>query len=445
MLVHRGALLRTLGASFLGLPSFSPHSGLGFGLPLEDSPGRACPFGEGGDVSTPEEEEDMRRQRVTLKEIARRLGISDMTVSRALSADPRVSDRVAEKTRKRVESMATEMGYTPNLLARSFATGKTGTLGLLTFKIYRETFGSQADQILRAAKRQNYQILVSLAADRFSEASLDDQIEQIKELIARGVEGLLINTRGEEDESERILNTVKGRVPVVTFGHPTTQDLSGVVLDDTASFAEITAHLIRLGHQRIGFIGSDWNRSRVGSAKGRGYFQAMQEHGLTPERLPGNPLIRFGLSAGPDGPRPVHGLCLPERLPSHRTLSRVAGGGASHPRGRGRGGSRRSGCGGVFLARPDHAADAVRGDRPGGARPHAGAAAGGRYLPPSYLEIPSDRARILRGECLRGRSPQDIARLATTSRDLPLDPRPKDRPVRVEARTPDRSPSRAGS
>ena len=240
----------------------------------------------------------MRKKQVTIKDIARRLGISHMTVSRALSPNPMVSALVAEKTRKRVERMVTEMGYTPNLLARAFVTGRTGTLGLLAFKIYRETFGSQADQILRAADRQNYQILVSLAANRFSAASLDDQIRQIKKLMARGVDGLLINTRGEEDESERILNTVQDRVPVVTFGHPTTQDLSGVVLDDTASSAEVTAHLIRLGHQRIGFIGSDWNQNRVGSAKGRGYFQAMQEHSLTPERLPATPLIRSGYQLG---------------------------------------------------------------------------------------------------------------------------------------------------
>ena len=226
----------------------------------------------------------MRKKQVTLGDIARRLGISHMTVSRALSPDPEVSALVAEKTRKRVESMATEMGYTPNLLARAFATGRTGILGLLTFQ-HRETVARQSDQILRAADQQDYQVLMSLGAHRGSLASLDDQVRQIKQMMAWGVDGLLINTRGEEDESERILKTAEGRVPAVTFGHPTTQGLSGVVLDDTTSFAEATAHLIRQGHERIGFIGSDWKRNRVGSAKGRGYFQAMQEHGLTPQHL----------------------------------------------------------------------------------------------------------------------------------------------------------------
>lgn len=239
----------------------------------------------------------MSKKRVSTRDIAQRLGISHMTVSRALSADTEVSALVTEKTRKRVERAATEMGYMPNLLARAFLTGRSGTLALLTFRIYRETFGSQADQILRAANGHDYQILLSLAAERF-ESSLDDQAELIKEMIGRGVDGLLINTRGERTESERILETVQGRVPVVTFVHPTSPELSAVELDDTASFAEITAHLIRLGHERIGFIGSDWNRNRVGSAKGRGYFRAMQKHGLPPERLQARPIVQSGYQLG---------------------------------------------------------------------------------------------------------------------------------------------------
>ena len=75
-------------------------------------------------------------------------------------------------------------------------------------------------------------------------------------------------------------------MPVVTF-HDPTPNLSGVVLDDTTGFFKATEHLIRLGHERIGFIGSDWNKSVVGSAKARGYLLAMQKHGLIPKRIPG--------------------------------------------------------------------------------------------------------------------------------------------------------------
>ena len=81
------------------------------------------------------------------------------------------------------------------------------------------------------------------------------------------------------------MNAVRGRVPVVTF-HSPTQNLSGVVLDETASYYEATEHLIRLGHERIGFIGTGWGTNHIGSAKAKGYLLAMHKHGLTPKRIP---------------------------------------------------------------------------------------------------------------------------------------------------------------
>ena len=243
----------------------------------------------------------MKQKQATIKDIARRLGISHSTVSRALSRNPEVLSLVKEATRKRVEQAAAEMDYSPNLMAQGFVTGRTGTLGLLTFQINREMVGSQANCILRAADRRDFQILMSLAAQRFSGESLDDQVRQIRQMVSRGIDGLLIHTRGDQAESERIANAVKDRVPVVTFHQPTGEDLSGVVLDETACFLEVTEHLIRLGHQRIGFVGSDWNRNRLGSAKARGYLQAMEAHGLTPGRIPPRSLVESGYRLGSFG------------------------------------------------------------------------------------------------------------------------------------------------
>ena len=227
----------------------------------------------------------MKKKQITIRDIARQLGISHSTVSRALSENPKESALVTEKTRKRVEQKAAEMDYRPNLMARGISTGKTGTLGLLTYQISQEPSGRQADQILRAADRQSYQIVMSLAPNRLHMARLDDQTKHIKQLLSRGIDGLLIHTRGDTEESERILNAVGERVPVVTFHNPT-PNLSGVVLDETKGFFEATEHLIRLGHERIGFIGTDWNSTNVGSAKAKGYLLVMQNHGLTPKRIP---------------------------------------------------------------------------------------------------------------------------------------------------------------
>ena len=227
----------------------------------------------------------MKKKQATIKDIARELKISHSTVSRALSEDLKVSALVAEKTRKRVQKVAAELDYSPNLMAQGFVTGRTATLGLLTYQIFREMFGRQTDRILWAADKQKYHILMGMAPNRLQELPLEDQTLQIRQLLSRGIDGLFIHTRGDRGESERILNAVRGRMPVVTFTHPT-QDLSGVVLEEITSFCEATEHLIRLGHKRIGFIGTDWNKDFVGSAKGKGYLLAMQKHGLTPQRIP---------------------------------------------------------------------------------------------------------------------------------------------------------------
>ena len=227
----------------------------------------------------------MRKKQVTIKDIARRLGISHATVSRALSQDPTVSVLVTEKTRKRVQRMVAEMGYTPNLMAKGFVTGRTGMLGLLTYQISRETNGSQTEQILRTAAGQGYQVLISMAVRRAPSTPLEDQALQIGELIARGVDGLLIHTRGDKEEVHRIQTTVRERVPVVTFHYPT-PNLSGVALDLEGDFLKATEHLIGLGHERIGFIGPDWEEDSPVSAKARGYLQAMTQHRLPHEFLP---------------------------------------------------------------------------------------------------------------------------------------------------------------
>ena len=156
------------------------------------------------------------------------------------------------------------------------------TLGLLTYQISRETFGRQTNQILRAAYEQNYQVVISIVPSRTARDPLDDQTRQIKQLLSQGIDGLLIHTRGDTRESERIVNTVRGRVPVVTFNRPTAIR-SGVVLDDAANYYEATNHLIHLGHERIGFVGPDWNGAIPVLAKGKGYSLAMQKHDLVHE------------------------------------------------------------------------------------------------------------------------------------------------------------------
>ncbi len=224
----------------------------------------------------------MRKKQVTIKDIGKKLGVSHSTISRALSRDK--SYMVSEETRRIVKQTAEEMNYRPNLLAKGFATGKTGTLGLLAFESYQEPFGTQMDCFIKAADEHNYRLLVGMSTELNSRLPAVDQVSQIGQFISRGIDGLLVQTIGDADESDRIRRAVDGRVPVVTFPNPAL-DYCGVVLDHVAGFYRATTHLIEMGHERIGFLGDNRDESGEDSSRGRGYHQAMIEHGLTPSSL----------------------------------------------------------------------------------------------------------------------------------------------------------------
>ena len=233
----------------------------------------------------------MRKKRVTIKDIAKTLGVSHTTVSRALSRNK--SHMVSEETRRRVEQVAEEFSYRPNLLAKGFATGRTGTLGLLASESCQDQAGTQIESFLRAADERNYRLLVGMSAEWGSSAPASgqatqmasDQAAQMEQFISSGIDGLLVQTMGDVGESERIQAAVDDRVPVVTFHYPA-PGFPGVVLDYAAGFQRATEHLIALGHRRIGFLGENWEGRGHDAARGRGYFKAMTEHGLHPVCLP---------------------------------------------------------------------------------------------------------------------------------------------------------------
>ena len=227
----------------------------------------------------------MAKRRATIKDIARELNLSDATVSRALSTNPRVSKLVLENTRKLVLEKAEELNYSPNLLALGFVTGKTRTLGLLTHHASPETFGFQTNHVLRTAKQHDYEVIIGLPSGGFP-ASVENQARDLRKLVDRGIDGLFVAMRGAEGESQTLLSALGESLPVVTLNY-SIPNMCAVVRDMEASFSEATEHLIRLGHERIGFVGSEWESNHWGSDKGMGYLQAMQKHGLSPHRVAG--------------------------------------------------------------------------------------------------------------------------------------------------------------
>ena len=177
------------------------------------------------------------------------------------------------------------MEYSPNLMAQTFVKGTEGVLGLLTNRIGPEITGRQINHLVRTAGRHGYQVLVAAASGRTASTLESERLDQLMQLASRDVDGILIQTVGDEAESGRIVHAVPGSLPVATFGYAA-NDMTGVSLDLSSGIQEVTEHLIGLGHERICFLGEDGIRADGLPALGAGYRNAMHRYGLAPRIAP---------------------------------------------------------------------------------------------------------------------------------------------------------------
>jgi LacI family transcriptional regulator len=185
---------------------------------------------------------------VTLKDIARQVGVSVTTVSRALGG----YDDVAEGTRRRVLQAAREMGYRPNIIAQSLQRRRTNTLGFIIPiagpRVSDPFFSEVLTGIGDEAAEHEFDLLVFTGAPGAQEREAYERI-----VGSRRVDGLLVvRTRCHD---ERIIYLVESEFPFVAYGRSDLDlDFPYVDVDGTKGLDEATQYLIDLGHRHIAYI-----------------------------------------------------------------------------------------------------------------------------------------------------------------------------------------------
>lgn len=205
---------------------------------------------------------------VTIKDIAARAQVSYSTVSRALAGHPDIN----HQTRERIKKYASELGYTPNALAKGLVTKSTKTLGLVLPDIANPFFTSVAQGIEDAAHRHGYQVfLCNTNWEQEREAAY------LKRLYGNRVDGIVIAPAS--DVIEHIMD-MNSKVPVVFAAYkPKDYVCSYVVTDNFKSAFIAVEYLIKLGHRRIAYIGGKKDDS-TNIERFNGYVHALNEHGL---------------------------------------------------------------------------------------------------------------------------------------------------------------------
>lgn len=223
-----------------------------------------------------------------MKDIAEKLGVSVVTVSKALRGFPGPS----EETRARVLALAKEMNYGPNLAARALVSGRTYSVGLVIPDLAHPFFAQIAKSISAVLHARGYSLIVAS-----SEEDPETEKKAIQQLVARSVDGLLIaSTQGSP---ESLAMVAEQQIPYVLVDRKFDGlGASFVGVDDVQVGALATEHLIEMGCERIAHIG----RGRLSSALGRreGYEQTLSRNGL--------PLYQEYLVVEEHVQQPAHGV-----------------------------------------------------------------------------------------------------------------------------------------
>lgn len=210
--------------------------------------------------------------KVTLKEIAREVGLSPSAVSLVLNGRP---CRISEENRRRIKEAAARLRYVPNQIARSLVTQRSRTFGLIVPNIESRFFSSLAKNLEVRCREHGY-VLFILNSD----VSSEHEDELVRLLINRGVDGLFLVTAHELDADARLVESLSTLpVPLVMVD----RFIDAVPCDRVRFDSELggylaTRRLIEAGHARIACLVN--TSSHTGRARLAGYRRALGERGI---------------------------------------------------------------------------------------------------------------------------------------------------------------------
>lgn len=223
---------------------------------------------------------------VRLKDIAEELGVSIVTVSKALRDRPDVAKETREKILERVK----RLNYRPNLAARSLVTGRSLLVGLIVPDLIHPFFSEIAKALAATLRKKNYFLLVS-------SSDSDPKLEQdeIEHMLAHRLDCFVVASCQKNADSLKHIG--EAGVPLVLLDRSFSGFSSNFVGVDDFKIGELaTEHLIQQGCKRIAHIRGP--QTNVGNRRADGYREALRRHGLN---MPENYVVASGDASDTDG------------------------------------------------------------------------------------------------------------------------------------------------
>jgi len=217
----------------------------------------------------------MRSVQISLRQVAERAGVSDATVSRVLN---NANVRIAEETRRRITSIAKEMGYQPNRAARALATGRTQTIAFwsanLRSQYYTQLISLSREEIVK----HDYDLMIGTTNDAV------DGVLDTSKLMSWPVDAFLTVDLPRAVIPGLSASLLWGK-PFVNMGGYVYTDVDYVRLDFSRQSLVAAKHLVEVGCKRVAYLVPDWfdwYRS-IDDDRLHGYELAMADAGRQPE------------------------------------------------------------------------------------------------------------------------------------------------------------------
>lgn len=212
---------------------------------------------------------------ITMKDIARELGVSVATVSRALSDSPSIS----QKRRDLIQNYAKEHDFQPNIIAENLRNSKVKpqkVIGVIVPELVHHFFSSVLSGIEDEASKRGYHIMVNQSRENY-----EREAEICDEFIRARVCGIIVSQAKGTQKYDHFVNLQSKNMPLVFFDRICTGiNASRAVVDDYHAAFTATSHLIATGCKRIAFCGKAMNLEIVKNRL-NGYKDALLQNGMT--------------------------------------------------------------------------------------------------------------------------------------------------------------------
>lgn len=216
----------------------------------------------------------MKFEAVTIKDIAKALGFSTSTVSRAL----RDSHEISPETKKLVLEYAEKINYHPNPIALSLKERRSRSIGVIVCEIANSFFSQTINGIESIAYNNGYNVIIAQSRESF-----DRELLNLQFLTSRSIDGLIISVSTETKDFSFFKELNQKGLPIVFFDRIADEiNTHKVIADNFKGAYEATVHLINKGHRRIAAISNPEILSITKERLG-GYKSALLDNGIEPD------------------------------------------------------------------------------------------------------------------------------------------------------------------